>query len=81
MFHLIGAPRKFTFMEKVSAAKGVIKKTKTGKIASKKYNTLGPPPPPRCVLFCHRMVDILEFLVDIALKSLFVGTVVSFWHR
>ena len=25
--------------------------------------------------------DILEFLVDIALKSLFVGTVVSFCHR
>ena len=33
----------------------------------------------RCVRFCHRVVDILEFLVDIALKSLFVGTVVSFW--
>ena len=69
----------FVYTE-VVVTKGDIQKTKTGKIASKKYNTLGPPTPP-CVLFCHRMVDILEFLVDIALKSLFVGTVVSFCHR
>ena len=29
----------------LQSAKGVIQKTKTGKIASKKYNTLGHPPP------------------------------------
>ena len=32
-------------------AKGGIQKTKTGKIVSKKYNTLGPPPPPLVVSF------------------------------
>ena len=29
----------------LETAQGGIQKTKTGKIASKKYNTLGPPPP------------------------------------
>ena len=46
-----------------------------------KNKTPSDPPPPRCVLFCQILVDILEFLVDIALESLFVGTVVPFWHR
>ena len=30
----------------LSKSKGVIQKTKTGKIVSKKYNPPGPPPPP-----------------------------------
>ena len=33
----------FVYTE-VVVTKGDIQKTKTGKIASKKYNTLGPPP-------------------------------------
>ena len=45
---------------RLGMTKGGIQETKTGKIASKKYNPLGPPPPPPVVSFFAKKWSILH---------------------